>query len=173
MNFNWMFNRPGETAKADSSPSGAETELAETGKLVMVLARASKLLNNGDGSLRAVGDFATSLRVACELRDAKALRACVAHAVRELETFVHQRKQVGHSAGEPVQAKLAGLEARLEEQDKRHPKDKPTGLSNRAHLMRFIEWRIENGKPFPVSFFSPRQSNLLLASMENRYRRLS
>ena len=119
----------------------------------MVLARTAESLGERDQRYTAqLHQFTTHLRSVADLEDLTQVRSSLMQAAGELKTCVDQMEQDSQQALAQLESKVSSYENRLKETEELALRDPLTGLPNRLHLERRLEWKIENGQTFSVAF---------------------
>jgi diguanylate cyclase (GGDEF)-like protein len=125
----------------------------EVKDLLMVLARTAESLGDRDQRYAAqLHQFTTHLRSVADLEDLTQVRSSLMQAAGELKTCVDQMEQDSQEALAQLESKVSTYENRLKETEELALRDPLTGLPNRLHLERRLEWKIENGQLFSVAF---------------------
>jgi diguanylate cyclase (GGDEF)-like protein len=126
--------------------------------LLMVLARTAESLGERDQRYAAqLHQFTTHLRSVADLEDLTEVRSSLMRAAGELKTCVDQMEQDSQQALARLESKVSAYENRLRETEELALRDPLTGLPNRLHLERRLEWKIGNGQPFSVAFLDLNQ----------------
>ena len=126
--------------------------------LLMVLARTAESLGERDQRYATqLHQFTTHLRSVADLEDLTQVRSSLMRAAGELKICVDQMEQDSQLALAQLEAKVSAYENRLKETEELALRDPLTGLPNRLHLERRVEWKIENGQPFSIAFLDLNQ----------------
>ena len=126
--------------------------------LLMVLARTAESLGERDHRYTTqLQQFTTHLRSVADLEDLTQVRSSLMQAAGELKTCVDQMEQDSQQALAQLESKVSTYENRLKETEELALRDPLTGLPNRLHLERRLEWKIENGQPFSIAFLDLNQ----------------
>jgi diguanylate cyclase (GGDEF)-like protein len=126
--------------------------------LLMVLARTAESLGDRDQRYTAqLHQFTTHLRSVADLEDLTQVRSSLMQVAGELKTCVDQMEQDSQQTLALLESKVSTYENRLKETEELALRDPLTGLPNRLHLERRLEWKIENGQPFSIAFLDLNQ----------------
>jgi len=125
----------------------------EVKDLLMVLARTAESLGERDQRYAAqLHQFTTHLRAVADLEDLTQVRSSLMRTAGELKTCVDQMEQDSQQALAQLESKVSTYENRLKETEELALRDPLTGLPNRLHLERRLEWKIENRQSFSIAF---------------------
>lgn len=125
----------------------------EVKDLLMMLAGTAESLGERDQRYaKQLHQFTTHLRAVADLEDLTQVRASLMQTAGELKTCVDQMEQDSQQALAQLESKVTTYECRLKETEELALRDPLTGLPNRLHLERRLEWKIENRQPFSVAF---------------------
>ncbi|HVO78589.1 MAG TPA: GGDEF domain-containing protein [Candidatus Bathyarchaeia archaeon] len=125
----------------------------EVKDLLIVLARTAESLGKRDQRYTAqLQQFTTHLRAVANLEDLTQVRSSLMQTAGQLKTCVDQMEQDSKQAIAQLQTRVSNYENKLKETEELALRDMLTGLPNRLHLERYMEWRRENRKTFCVAF---------------------
>jgi diguanylate cyclase (GGDEF)-like protein len=125
----------------------------EVKDLLMMLARTAESFGERDQRHAAqLHQFTTHLRAVADLEDLTQVRSSLMQTAGELKTCVDQMEQDSQQALAQLESKVTTYECRLKETEELALRDPLTGLPNRLHLERRLQWKIENRQPFSVAF---------------------
>jgi len=147
------------SVSAQLSQFGEETAEHLKGKaqevkdLLMMLARTAESLGERDQRYtRKLNAFTSHLRTVADLDDLTQMRSSLIKTAHEMKACVDQMKQDSQQAVAQLESKLSNYENKLKETEELALRDPLTGLPNRLHLERRMEFRGENRRPFRVAF---------------------
>jgi len=130
----------------------------EVKDLLIVLARTAESLGERDQRYASqLQHFTTRLRTVADFEDLTQVRSSLMQAAGELKTYVDQMEQDSKQVIAQLESRVSTYETRLRETEDLALKDALTGLPNRRHLERRMEWRTENHQPFCVAFLDLNQ----------------
>ena len=130
----------------------------EVKDLLMVLARTVESLGERDQRYATkLNQFSAQLRAAADLEDLTKVRSSLMETAGELKTCVDQMQMDSRQALAHLELKVSTYENRLKESEELALRDPLTGLPNRLHLERRLEWKTQNGQPFSVAFLDLNQ----------------
>ena len=119
----------------------------EVKDLLMVLARTAESRGERDHRYASqLQQFSTHLRAVADLEDLTQLRSSLLETAGELKTCVDQMQQESQEALAHLESKVSTYEIRLKETEELALRDPLTGLPNRLHLERRLEWKVQTGQ---------------------------
>ncbi len=123
-----------------------------------MLARTAESFGERDQRYAAqLHQFTTHLRAVADLEDLTQVRWSLMQTAGELKTCVDQMEQDSQQALAQLESKVTTYESRLKETEDLALRDPLTGLPNRLHLERRLQWKVENRQPFSVAFLDLNQ----------------
>ena len=130
----------------------------EVKDLLMVLARTAESLGERDQRYATqLHQFSAQLRAVADLEDLTQVRSSLLETAGELKTCVDQMQQDSQQALAHLESKVSSYKSRLKETEELALRDQLTGLPNRMHLERRLEWKVQNKQPFSVAFLDLNQ----------------
>jgi diguanylate cyclase (GGDEF)-like protein len=125
----------------------------EVKDLLIVLARTAESLGERDQRYSSqLKQFTSRLRTVADLEDLTQVRSSLMQTANELKACVDQMEQDGQQTIAQLESRVSTYETKLRETEDLALKDALTGLPNRLHVERRMEWRVENLQPFCVAF---------------------
>ena len=125
----------------------------EVKDLLIVLARTAESLGERDQRYSSqLQQFTTRLRTVADLEDLTQVRSSLMQTANELKACVDQMELDGQQTIAQLESRVSTYETKLKETEDLALKDALTGLPNRLHVERRMEWRMENLQPFCVAF---------------------
>jgi diguanylate cyclase (GGDEF)-like protein len=125
----------------------------EVKDLLMMLARTAESLGDRDQRYaKQLSEFTSHLRAVADLDDLTQVRASLIKTAHEMKACVDQMKQDSQQAVAQLESKVSNYENKLKETQELALRDALTGLPNRLHLERRMEFRGDNHRLFSVAF---------------------
>lgn len=125
--------------------------------LIMMAGTAESLGERDQRFANQMHQFTARLRTVADLEDLTQVRSSLVATANELRTCVDQMQRDSQQAITQLQAKVSTYETKLKETEDLALRDALTGLPNRLHLERRMQWRIENRQPFCAVFLDLNQ----------------
>lgn len=124
----------------------------EVKDLLLSMAQTAEAVGARDercaGQINAVTE---QLATVASLEDLTEIRASIKRSAEELKNSVERMATEGKAAMDRLREQVSGYRTKLEEAEEIASRDALTGLRNRVHVERQIEYRVAAGNPFCVA----------------------